>query len=234
MTDQNPSNEEQAEHPGLLPDATPGLPMCADHIDPGTGARWFWWLIGVATFVAALAWVWSVHGAMTRLEGRLSAPAFRQDFGGRTEQRQQILSFETRLARIVGTSVESKLRALERSVERGPLSTEELRLLESTANELRLLQSNPAVAAGLAGEAKDHPRYQAAEPKVQMPSELQETLSDIAELRKIYYSALICFAFVGLLAAGLWYRQRCRYRLARMTPRHQLAVMKHYQEDRGR
>lgn len=233
MTDPNPSNESQAGHEGLLPEAMPGLPIRVEHA--GVGGRWYWWLVGVAAFVSALAWLWSVHGAMSRIEGRLSAPAFRQDLGERAEQRQQILSFETRLARILGTSVESKLRSLERSVERGPLSTEELRLLESTANELRLLQANPAVAAGLAGEAKDHPRYQAVEPKDQVFTELQDTLGDIAELRKIYYSALICFSLVGLIAAGLWYRQCSRSRLARMAPpRHQLAILKHYQEDRGR
>jgi hypothetical protein len=232
MTDQNPTNDEHVWNPNVPSRGHVPLPVSSDTVDTGLG-RWVWLCVAAAVILAAVVWVWGLHGTMTRLERRLSAPALRQDVGERVEQQQQILSFETRLARILGSSVESKLRTLERSVERGPLTAEELRLLESTASELRLLQANPAVAAGLAVEQKDHPRYNSVVASTSPSSLIDDGLSDIAELRKMYYSALICLALAGMFGAGFWYRQRRRYRLAQMTPRHQLPVLKHYQEDRG-
>lgn len=232
MTDQNPSNKQHDGNAGVPSRAQVALPVRSDLAEAAPG-RWPWLLVGIAVIFGAAFWVWSLHGSMTRLERRLSSPTLPQDVGDRVQQEQQILSFETRLARILGSSVESKLRALERSVERGPLNAEELRLLESAASELRLLQANPAVAAGLVVDQKDHPRYGAVEASTATVAASQDNLRAVAELRTIYYSALICFALVGLLAAGLWYRQRHRYRLTQIIRQHQLTVIKHYQEDRG-
>lgn len=231
MIETNPSDEGKPQRADTLP-----KPHFELHVEmPRTKSRilpLLWLLVGVACM---LVWLLSVHGAIGKLEKRLTAQSIGPDAGPKAEQQQQIRSFETRLARVLGASVESKLRTLEKSVERGALSTEELRLLESAASELRLLQSNPAAlaAVGAAVDTPEHPRFQALAGS-RPENRTGELVHDIAELRNFYYASLIGFALFGLMAAGLWFSARRRYRLIEAPARHQLPVIKSYHEDRGR
>lgn len=233
MTEPNPSDEKASAEPSPSHPRHSAYPIPAIPADPPR-RRWIWWALGFALLCVLAAWVLSLHGAMRRIEQSLAAPV--QESLPLPERQQQILSFETRLARILGASVESKLRALERSVERGPLSPEELRLLESTANELRLLQANPAGVAGAVPELRDHPRYQATEASVGNPADAdaERRLEDINELRKLYYASLICLSLFGMVSFGVWYHRRRRFRLLGLPLQHQLPVFKSYQEDRER
>lgn len=204
-------------------------------VDPspmnGRLGKW-WWFFAAAAFLSAMSlWLIFAHGAMSTVERQVT-PA---GTGSNSEHRQQLMSFETRLARVLSASVESKLRTLERSVERGPLTAEELRLIEATANELRLLQSNPGAlaASAVSLDVKEHPRYQAVA-AARPDTHANELLHHIAKLRQVYYASLIAFALLALLAAGLWFHARRRNRLIEAPMRHRLPVLNSYQQGRQR
>lgn len=231
MRELDPSDEGDPRSVSAPPQRHVDLPVVIP--SKGRAGAPFWWLLGVLCLLVAAFWVLSLATAIDRLEKRLAAPAASRDAGAYPEQQQQIRSFETRLARVLGASVESKLRALERSVERGPLSAEELRLLESAATELRLLQSNSA--AGAASDRPEHPRFQSV-PGTGDSKEKEgpELLHEIAKLRNIFYASLIGLALMSLTVVGLWFNSRRRYRLIEAPARHRLPVIASYREDRER
>lgn len=233
MTDPNPCDEEGVPGASHCPTRQTHLPASLAPAKRRT-SRWSWLLLAILSLIVMwTAWLWSIHGAMSKLERQLAVPGAHQEAAGPSEQQQQILSFETRLARVLGASVESKLRTLERSVERGPLNAEELRLIESTATELRLLQSNPGALEAATLEAKEHPRYQAF-PADESSDKTDALLAEIAELRKLYYASLISLALCWLIAAGFWINARLRHRLIEAPTRHRLPVLKSLVENRER
>ena len=230
MTESCPSDEHKPRGVEQLVQRSINLPVDLSPVSGSIGA-WLWLIGGIALLLVMLVWLVFAHSAMSRLEGQLIRPGAE----AHAEHRQQLLSFETRLARVLSVSVESKLRALERSVERGPLTAEELRLIEATANELRLLQSNPAALAASASslDQKEHPRYRSVAAGGS-EAETGALLHHIAKLRQFYYASLIGFALFALLAAGLWLNTRRHHRLIDAPIRHRLPVFNSYKEGRQR
>lgn len=232
MTDLNPCDEEGTPDTDHRPLRQGQFPVSVAPVKKRHGSL-LPWVLAAAFVIAMLAWVWMVHGAMSKLERRLAVPAVDRSTAVLSEQQQQIQSFETRLARVLGASVESKLRTLERSVERGSLTPEELRLIEATANELRLLQSNPTALGEATREVKDHPRYQAvaADEMQDLPDAM---MAEIAALRKAYYAALIGLVLCMLMAAGLWFNARRRHRLIEVPAQPRVPLIHRLMEDRRR
>lgn len=230
MTDSRASDDPKPRGIERLMKRPINLPVDLPPLNGGFG-MWPWVIAGLTFLLAMALWLLFANGALSQVERRMIHPGA----AASAEHQQQIISFETRLARVLSASVESKLRTLERSVERGTLTGEELRLIEATANELRLLQSNPAALASSAAslDVTEHPRYQSkavAGPE----THAGELLQQIAKLRQFYYASLIAFALLALLVAGLWFHTRRRQRLIAAPIRHRIPVFNSYHEGRQR
>jgi hypothetical protein len=185
------------------------------------------WLVGaMALLVLVTLSLVRVQGSLGRLEGRLIASSV-PSAGKPDGVLPEVQALESRLARVISASVESKLRRLEHSVERGTLGGEDLQLLESVAGELRLLRAQPVGLSGLPGPdgPLEHPRYKAL-PSPTSELQSKDVLEQIAHLRTFVYAVVICLALFLTIVLGLWYSTERRVRMIASTPRRQLAAMR--------
>jgi hypothetical protein len=190
--------------------------------------RLIWWLGVLAAIVFVVVWLVRVQASLRRLEGRVAVSAIGQPAGDmNTARSPEVQALEARLSRVLTASVESKLRRLEHSVDRGTLGGEDLQLLEAVAGELRLLRSQPSGAPDLQhGEAMtEHPRYRSVA-AVAGPSRSEDVLQQVGELRTFVYIVVVCLALFLTLALGLWYSTARRVRMIATAPRRQLASLK--------
>ncbi len=186
------------------------------------------WTLGIiAMMLLIVVWLYRVQSSLARLEGGISAPALANS-GQEPQLSPEVKTLEGRLARVLSASVESKLRRLEQSVERGTLGGEDLQLLEAAAGELRLLRSQPQGGMGQ-DRTTEHPRYRS----VQAPATATGTdaLGQVEELRAIVYAVVVCVALLLLLAIGLWFSTSRQVRMISASPRHQLPAMRPSREN---
>jgi len=178
------------------------------------------WLVGLLALLAFMAiWVHRVQASLARLESGIANSASAAVAGPSPEVR----SLEARLARVLSASVETKLRRLEHSVERGTLGGEDLQLLEAAAGELRLLRTQPPGAGALEGAA-EHPRYQSVS-SPRGAGDGTDALGQVSDLRTFVYIVVVCLALFLLIALGLWYNTARQMRMIAATPRRQLPAM---------
>jgi hypothetical protein len=181
------------------------------------------WIIGLAALVAFMAtWVVRVQASLARLESGLAMGSANQT-GGMPGPSPEVRTLEARLARVLSASVETKLRRLEHSVERGTLGGEDLQLLEAAAGELRLLRTQPP-GAGALEAAAEHPRYQSVS-SPRGAGDGRDALGQISDLRTFVYILVVCLALFLLIALGLWYNTARQVRMIAATPRRQLPAM---------
>lgn len=186
------------------------------------------WALGViAILVLMVSWVMRVQTSLARLEhGIAGLPA---PLGSATPALSpEVRTLEARLARVLSASVESKLRRLEQSVERGTLGGEDLQLLEAAAGELRLLRAQPPGVHG-ADDAGEHLRYQSVGARPGAGSGA-DALGQIAELRTFVYVLVSCLALLLLVVLGVWYGRARRVQMLASAPRRQLPAMRASQE----
>jgi hypothetical protein len=184
------------------------------------------WTVGIlAMLVLMVIWLYRVQTSLARLEGGIATPA---TVNQEPRLSPEVKTLEGRLARVLSASVESKLRRLEQSVERGTLGGEDLQLLEAAAGELRLLRSQPAGGMGH-DRAPEHPRYQAIESPATAAG--PDALGQVKELRAVVYAVVVCLALLLLLAIGLWFSTSRQVRMITASPRHQLPAMRPSREN---
>ncbi|RYU62983.1 hypothetical protein EWI61_00495 [Methylolobus aquaticus] len=187
------------------------------------------WTLGIiAMMLLIVVWLYRVQTSLARLEGGISAPALANS-GQEPQLSPEVKTLEGRLARVLSASVESKLRRLEQSVERGALGGEDLQLIEAAAGELRLLRSQPQGGMGHDRGATEHPRYHS----VQTPATAagKDPLGQVEELRALVYAVVVCVALLLLLAIGLWFSTSKQVRMISASPRHQLPAMRPSREN---
>ena len=177
------------------------------------------WIVLVAALaVAVVVWLIRVQASLARLEKGLAAGA-----ASLGEADPDVKKLEARFAKVLGASVETKLRRLERRVERGTLSGEDLDLLESAAGELKLLRAQPpAVLHADAGA--EHPRYRTVGTPAGSPAD-GVTLEQISDLQSFIRVLVVCFAIFALALMGLWYRTARQVRIVAANPPRQLPAM---------
>lgn len=190
------------------------------------------WIVGlITTLVVVISWLLRVQASLARLESGLAATA-KPAVDAAAALSPEVRTLEARLARVLSASVESKLRRLEHSVERGTLGGEDLQLLEAAAGELRLLRAQPA-GLETAGRSGEHPRYQSvAAPSI--AGGTKDALGQVSELRTFVYIVVVCLALFLLVALGLWYSTARQVRMIAATPRRQLPAMRASRENQRR
>lgn len=225
MTDLTPDDKEES---GALYSVGVDCPPAALALYPHRFLRLIWWLGVLAAILFVVVWLVRVQASLRRLEGRVVVSAIGQPVGDMTAARSpEVQALEARLSRVLTASVESKLRRLEHSVDRGTLGGEDLQLLEAVSGELRLLRSQPTGARALQnGEATaEHPRYRSVA-SAGGSSRSEDVLQQVGELRTVVYIVVVCLALFLTLALGLWYSTARRVRMIASAPRRQLTSLK--------
>lgn len=190
------------------------------------------WIFGfLAVICLMVLWLARVQASLARMEHRLALTVASR-LGDSAQANAEVSTLEARLARVLSASVESKLRRLEHSVERGTLGGEDLQLLEAVAGELRLLRSHPPPEQTdlLRAPTAEHPRYQPVAP-VGGAASGADTLGQVAELRTLVYTVVVCLALLLTIALGLWYSTARQVRLIATMPRRQLVAMRTSREN---
>jgi HAMP domain-containing protein len=181
-------------------------------------------IIGALVLICLMVWSMRVERALGRFERRLDAGANNALLPA---QQQQLRSLETRYARLVEASVETKLRSLEKNAERGTLAAEDLRLLQDVTGELRFLREHPDQIAAESAVAPsfEHPRFSplaAPEPAV----DGSELLRQIDQLRSYFYVLSLGLGIMAIIAGGFWFGYRRRGRLIASSGQRQLPLIR--------
>lgn len=187
-------------------------------------------MLGATLLLVFFGWLLKVEAAIGRVEKRLAVESLKKEPTLLPEQEEQLQILETRFVRVIGASVDAKLRTLERSVERGSLAPEDLRLMEDITGEIRFLRAHRAELSEIAPpmlDAPEHPRFQ---PVASEAPEAQgvDLLHEIARLRTLFYALAIG---LGVAAMGLASAYRRRNRLIESASRQQLPIIRTLQKN---
>jgi hypothetical protein len=157
---------------------------------------------------SVLVLFFQVRGFLDHIETRLIAESSGVDIRLRA-MGQQMEALRGKFHGLLAESVEMRLKSLEKIVESGKVSADDLRAFEELQKDLKALE-NYAGTSGVGGldyPAQEHSRFRPmAQPQVVHNTGL---MAEVVELKTLFYFCLVGIAVSAVAMVGYyWIRQR--------------------------
>lgn len=174
---------------------------------PVKGRNWKAILAGFLGLALILVLFVHVEKALDTLEAGLK-PVHHTDHPRIEAINQQMESLHGQFSVLLAESVEMKLKALSKDMEKGKLNPEDARLFDELEKELQMLEQYSADLAPdqLENNRLEHPRFKPVAMSENSKSD-QEIPAQFTELRSIVYFSLSALGITLLAFLGYWAKQ---------------------------
>jgi biopolymer transport protein ExbB/TolQ len=187
-------------HPELAERPVPRVPVRAPGLFPVLAA--------CLLLASVLVLFFQVRGFLDHVESRLVSESASGNLRLRA-MGQQMEALRGKFHGLLAESVEMRLKSLEKIVESGKVSADDLRAFEELQKDLKALENYAGMpgAVGLDYPVQEHSRFRPMAPPQAAPS--SQLMAEVVELKTLFYFCLAGLA-AGTLALVIYYWVRRR------------------------